>query len=209
MDDPLAPPVRDTPPGAKDPGPAAQSGPGSTTTPPRKRGAVKADQQLKLDLKEIEDKLGNLLELPAVPMAATGDHWPAQHIETHAHPLAKAIAQACKDNPQLRQKLLQFLRVSDNANLLIASFSYTVPVLLYYGVLPVPPIVKAQLQVPDRNAPGVRSPSIAEQLRNQAEGAVRVEDELRSRGGQAHPPPATNEPAPAGQPPAPQPTPVP
>jgi hypothetical protein len=193
MDDPLAPPPRDTPPSPKDPADAPPAPAGSTA--PR-RGRKAGDAQLKLDLKEIEEKLGNLLELPGIPMAAAGDVWPAQHIERHAHPLAKAIANACKDNPQLRAKLLQLLRVSDNASLAVAVFSYLVPILLYYGLLPVPPIVRAQLQVPDRNEPGVRSPSIAEQLREQA---------LRSQHGeQADPPPATNEPPPPGQPPPPR-----
>ena len=130
-------------------------------------------------------------------MVATGDIWPAQHIEAQAAPLAKAIANACKDNVQLRNRLLQFLRVSDNANLGIAIFSYLVPILLYYGILPAPPMVRAQLGVPDRA--DVRGPTLAQQM----------EDAVRSQNATAPPPPATNEPAPAGQPPPPQPAPVP
>lgn len=198
MDNPLNEPtsVRDTPPGAKDSGADDAAAPES----PRKRGprgTGKADAQLKLDLKEIEEKLSRLLELPAVPMVATGDIWPAQHIEAQAAPLAKAIANACKDNVQLRNRLLQFLRVSDNANLGIAIFSYLVPILLYYGILPAPPMVRAQLGVPDRQE--ARGPTLAQQM----------EDAIRSQNATAPPPPATNEPAPAGQPPAPQPAPVP
>jgi hypothetical protein len=196
MDNPLNEPttVRDTPPGAKA-DPAGTSSPAGSA--PKPKGRKAGDAQLKLDLKEIEEKLSRLLELPAVPMVATGDVWPAQHIEAQAAPLAKAIANACKDNPQLRAKLLQLLRVSDNANLGIAVFRCLAPILLYYGILPAPPLLRAQLGVPNRSE--ARGPTLAEQM----------EDAIRSQNAPPPPSPATNEPTPAGQPPAPQPAPLP
>lgn len=159
MDDPLAPPgPKDVPPGPREPAAAGEPA-------PKRRGRPKGDAQLKLDLKEIEDKLATLLETPAIPMAVAGDVWPAQHIEQRAKPLAKAISQACKDNPQLREKLLQYLRVGDSASLILAVGVFLVPILIYYGILPAPPIVKIQLQIPDRQAPGVRQASVPEQVR--------------------------------------------
>jgi hypothetical protein len=157
MDDPLSTVPKDTPPSPRDP---EQEQPGKA---PRKRNRKTGDQQLKLDLKEIEDKLSDLLQIPAVPMAAAGDVWPAQHIEQRSPALAKAIAHACKDNVQLREKLLQLLRVGDGASLLIAAVAYIAPVAMYYGVLPAPPILKVQLQVPDRAK--VRQASMMEQMR--------------------------------------------
>jgi hypothetical protein len=158
MDDPLAAGARDTPPSPRDPQEEPAGG-----KAPRKRNRKTGDQQLKLDLKEIEDKLSDLLQIPAVPMAAAGDVWPAQHIEGRSPALAKAIAHACKDNIQLREKLLQFLRVGDGAGLLIAAVAYAAPVAMYYGVVPAPPILKMQLQVPNRAE--VRQPSMMEQMR--------------------------------------------
>jgi hypothetical protein len=165
MDDPLAgtpPPPRDTPPSPHDPAEQGQP-PKEPRKRVRNRGKTAADTQLKLDLKEIESKLSDLLQIPAVPMAAAGDVWPAQHIEARSPALAKAIAHTCKENIQLREKLLQLLRVGDGASLLIAALTYAAPVAMYYGIVPAPPILKAQLQVPDRAR--VRQASMMEQMR--------------------------------------------
>lgn len=192
MDDPLAAaPPRDTPPSPSRDGENGQSKgrePGdAASAEPKRRGRKPGDAQLKLDLKEIEEKLGNLLELPAVPMAAAGDVWPAQHIEARAHPLAKAIAQSCKDNPQLREKLLQLLRVGDGAGLVLAALAYAAPVALYYGLLPVPPLVKHQFQIPDRAE--AREPSIVEQMRAQERAQqIRQEQIASQRARQAEDP---------------------
>ena len=208
MDDPLAatpPGPKDTPPSPRDPKdtPAAET--------PRKRNRKTGDAQLKLDLKEIEEKLAVLLETPGVPMAAAGDVWPAQHIEHRAAPLAKAIATACKDNPQLREKLLQLLRVGEGASLLIAAVAYIAPVAMYYGLVPAPPILKMQLQIPDRNT--VRQASVMEQMRAYeqqmaAEDAQRAAQTVPSDDGPPHDPenprstPRAHDTAQASPPPA-------
>lgn len=183
MDDPLAAeqPRRDTPPSS----PGA-SGSGSTESAgaaePKRRGPRKQDAQLKLDLKEIEEKLTGLLQAPAIPMDAAGDTWPARHIENRAPALAHAVAEAARNNTQLRERLLKFLRVQDNGTLLVASLAYALPVLLYYGVLPIPPPIRAQIPVPPREQ--AREPSIVDRMREEEERMER----LRSQRGPAQDP---------------------
>ena len=76
MDDPLAAeqPRRDTPPQSS----AENSGSGTAAAAgaaePKRRGSRKQDAQLKLDLKEIEEKLTELLKTPAIPMDAAGEN---------------------------------------------------------------------------------------------------------------------------------------
>jgi hypothetical protein len=190
MDDPLAgtpPPPRDTPPSPHDPAEQGQA-PKEPRKRVRNRGKTAADAQLKLDLKEIESKLSDLLQIPAVPMAAAGDVWPAQHIEARSPALAKAIAHACKENVQLREKLLQLLRVGDGASLLIAALAYAAPVAMYYGIVPAPPILKAQLQVPDRAT--VRQASMMEQMRayEQQQREEEAQQDVQSDDAQAYDP---------------------
>lgn len=190
MDDPLAPPrPRDTPPqtdAAGNPPPAA------STASKRKR--TSPDTQLKSELKEIEDALTAILEIPGLPMAAAGDTWPAQHVEAHAGKLAKAIAQSLKDNPKLRARILTYVRMGENAGLAVAGGTYLIPILIYYGIIPVPPPAKAALNIPDRDQ--ARGESIFDQMRAQAE--------YDARNGQTGSPSPTNEPAPPGQPPPPR-----
>lgn len=182
MDDPLAAeqPRRDTPPSSQ--GAGEPTGKAGTAAEPKRRGPRKQDAQLKLDLKEIEDKLSELLKTPAIPMDAAGDTWPARHIENRAPALAHAVAEAARNNTQLRERLLKFLRVQDNGTLLVASLTYALPVLLYYGVLPIPPPIRAQIPVPPREQ--AREPSIVERMRDEEERIER----LRSQRGQAQDP---------------------
>lgn len=196
MDDPLASSrPRDTPPQPRDPDAAGNPPPAASTTPP-KRKRTSPDVQLKSELKEIEDALTALLEIPGLPMAAAGDTWPAQHVEAHAGKLAKAIAQSLKDNPKLRARILTYLRMGENAGLAVAGGTYLIPILIYYGLIPVPPSAKAVVNIPDRDQ--ARGESIFDQMRA----------EYDARNGQTGSPPPTNEPAPPGQPAPPRPTPA-
>jgi hypothetical protein len=214
MDDPLAAaPPRDTPP-SRD-GESSQSmGREPGNAPPaekQRRGRKPGDAQLKADLKEIEEKLTQLLTLPSVPMDAAGDDWPARHIEDRAPALAHAITETARNNIQLREKLLQLLRVGDGAGLVIAAFAYAAPVALYYGVIPVPPPIRAQLPVPRREE--ARGESIIDKMRAEEErlkmqNIQRVRDEYDGDHGRTpkDSPPAPAEPAAApfaaGTPPA-------
>jgi hypothetical protein len=198
MDDPLAQPgPRDTPPQPRDLGDAAGNPPPAPSTPP-KRKRISPDAQLKSELKEIEDALTALLEIPGLPMAATGDTWAAQHVEAHAGKFAKAIAQSLKDNPKLRARILTYLRMGENAGLAVAAGTYLIPILIYYGIIPIPPPAKAVLNIPDRDH--ARGESIFDQMRAQAE--------YDQHNGQTGSPPPTNEPPPPGQPPTPRATPA-
>jgi hypothetical protein len=208
MDDPLATaPPRDTPPKSSGDD-AGSGGPGQAppTEPKKRRGRVPGDAQLKADLKEIEVKLTQLLQMPAIPMDAAGDDWPARHIEQRAPALAHAIAETARNNIQLREKLLQLLRVGDGAGLVIAALAYAAPVALYYGVIPVPPPIRAQLPVPRREE--ARGESIIDKMRAE-EARIARQDGIRSQQrarATEDSPPAENEPAAtpsaAGPPPA-------
>jgi hypothetical protein len=205
MDDPLAAeqPRRDTPPQPS--GDAGSGTPAGAAAEPKRRGPRKQDAQLKLDLKEIEEKLTELLKAPAIPMDVAGDTWPARHVENRAPALAHAVAEAARNNTQLRERLLKFLRVQDNGTLLVASLAYALPVLLYYGVLPIPPPIRAQIPVPPREQ--AREASIVDHMReeeerlasrrgpaqdsNGAQGAPRTEDwQSTAPQAQARTPPA-------------------
>jgi hypothetical protein len=134
---------------------------------PASSGAV-----LNRELRELEDQLTAILVSPAVPMHMAGDHWPGDHIESRGGPLAHQVVELARRNPAFRAQLQRALSTSENAQLVFAAAAYLLPVLIYYGFIPVPPPVKAQLQVPDRweargEASGVPAPAAA---------AVRSED---------------------------------
>jgi hypothetical protein len=197
MDDPLAAPPRDTPP--------QPSGDGSGSpeqAPPaeKRRGRKAGDVQLKADLKEIEEKLTQLLTLPSVPMDAAGDDWPARHTEDRAPAFAHAIAETARNNVQLRETLLRWMRMGDGAGLAVAGLAYALPTLIYYEILPIPHPVRAQIPVPRRAE--ARKPSIIDKMREEEE---RLASTRRARTTE-DPPPAENEPAAApfasGAPPA-------
>lgn len=134
---------KDTPPGV------AAAEPTKRTR--RSRGPNKASEVA--ELKEIEDKLAQVLGAPALAMHMAGETWPANHIETRALPLAHQITLKAKENAEFRKRLLSILRSTDGAQLLVAAVMYLIPVLIYYGFVPVPPALKAQLGVPDRVGP--------------------------------------------------------
>jgi hypothetical protein len=131
-----------------------------------------ARASVRTEAREIEQKLASLLGRPAFPMRLAGDEWPAEHIESNAPGLASAVARRCEEDARLREQMLRLLRVGDNAGLVMAAVMYLVPVLLYYGVVPAPPVLTAQLGVPNRA--DVRGVSITEQMRAEAENAERV-----------------------------------
>jgi hypothetical protein len=164
MDDPLS---TDLP-----PNPRATPEPEVGRKAPKAPKATKAAAGINAELKEIETKLAALLGRPAIPMHLAGDEWPATHVEENAAPLAKQIAQAARDNARLREQLLKLLRVGDGAGLVFAALAYLVPVLLYYGVVPAPPLVRSQLGVPERAA--VRGRSLGDIARAEREHAERL-----------------------------------
>lgn len=123
----------------------AKAGAGSASSRPA-AGAV-----LNRELRELEDALNAILVTPAVPMHMAGDHWPAEHLEQRAGPLAHQVVELARRNPAFRAQLQRALSTSENAQLAFAAAAYLVPVLIYFGLIPVPDPVRVQLQVPDRH----------------------------------------------------------
>lgn len=125
---------------------AARAGGDAKPRRPRKPRAA----NVAAELKELEEKLSNVLTAPAIPMAMAGDGWAANHVSERAHPLAVQIVNLARENDAFRARLLVLMRTSDQAQIVFAAGAYLIPLLAYYGVLPLPPVVRAQLGVPDR-----------------------------------------------------------
>jgi hypothetical protein len=134
-----------------------------------------ASAKVAAECREIEQKLAALLARPAIPMHLAGDQWPAAHVEANAPGLATAVANAARENANLRAQLLRLLKVGDGAGLVLAVIAYLAPILIYYGVIPAPPMVRQQLGVPVRAE--VRGQSIAEMMRQEAEQHAQREAE--------------------------------
>ena len=166
MDDPLS---SDTPPNrAGTPPPDT----GRERAPAKPKGTSKANAQAKAEAKEIEQKLSALIIRPAIPMHAIGDEWPAQHLEATGPAFAKALARKAEENANLRAQLLRLLRVGDDAGLVISGLLCAVPILAYYEVLPVPPLVRSQLGVPRRAE--ARGTSVMDVMRDERAEAERL-----------------------------------
>lgn len=111
------------------------------------RAATKSQSS---QIRQLEDRLTQLLSMPALPMAMVGDAWPAEHVAKKAPPLAHQIVEAAKERPALLSRLLSLLEASGPAELLIAAGMYLIPLLIYYGVIPGGPILRSQFNIPDR-----------------------------------------------------------
>lgn len=105
---------------------------------------------LNAELKKLEGQLEALLVAPAVPMHMAGDEWAAAHVEGRGPELAHQVVELARRNVAFRLQLQKLLAVNESAQLGLAAASYLLPLLIYYGLLPTPPIVKDQLKVPDR-----------------------------------------------------------
>jgi hypothetical protein len=164
--------------------------------PPPKDGP---NQTIKKECREIQTKLTALLARPAIPMHLAGDAWPAAHIEQNSPGLAHAIALACETNAALRAQLNRLLTIGDGASLVFAAAAYLAPVLIYYGIIPAPPMVRVQLGVPTRAE--ARGESIADTMR-------KMQDQARAPQQYPVPDPDGSYPDPT-QAPAPGPVPAP
>jgi hypothetical protein len=111
-----------------------------------------AGAALNAEVRKIEEAVTAILVAPAVPMHMSGDDWPADHVEARGPELSKQIGALARRNAAFRAQLQKLLSTSENGQLAFAAAAYLVPVLIYYGVIPVPVMVKNQLEVPDRGA---------------------------------------------------------
>jgi hypothetical protein len=114
--------------------------------------APTAGAALNAEVRKLQEQLTALLVSPAVPMHMAEDHWPADHIENRAPELAHQIAELARRNAAFRAQLQRLLAASEGGQLFFAAAAYLLPVLIYYGLVPAPPMLKEQLQVPDRGA---------------------------------------------------------
>lgn len=218
--------MSDAPPGAVDAPPAGAAPPPPADKPPgsakkqqpsgaakRRAAKLKGTAQaakvtgaaLTAELKVLEEKLSALLVAPSVPMHMAGDHWPGEHIEQRSPELAKQIVAVARRNPAFRAQLQKALSAGDGAQLAFAAAAYLGPVLIYYGLVPVPPQVRVQLEVPTRaEAREVPVEPMGGETAFQRVSRQEAEA-LRSRGGapQAGQEPFTEQPpGTAGAPPA-------
>jgi hypothetical protein len=102
--------------------------------------------------KAIEQALGELLAMPAVPFAMAGDDFCAAHFASAGPQFAARLAQTSERHPALRRILERVLEGESVAVLLIGLTSYMLPPLLHHGLIPTPPGVAEMFGVPARAA---------------------------------------------------------
>lgn len=110
---------------------------------PSSAGKTAAEDQ------KIQEVLGQLLFLPAVPMGVMGHPWPAEHMSQTAPEFAKTLTEQSRTNPGLRKVLLSFAEGGAVAILLTAGMQYTLPVILYFLTGPAHP-ARAMFGIPPR-----------------------------------------------------------
>jgi len=125
-DAPEPPPVSGTP-----PPPNGDTPPTGTTSP--RRGRIN-----KRDTVRIEEAFKDILCAPAVPAAAFGDEWLADHFEESGEVFANKIAVVSERHPHMRAKLLEVMEGESILVLGAVAFAYLVPPLAHFGLLPGP-----------------------------------------------------------------------
>lgn len=136
-----APPAEPAGSGDKPPTPPAAE------QPKRKRTRTSKKERTR----QLENALAEILTLPAVPAAMTGDQWLYEHFSTQGPETAAKLAAASENNQTLRRILEQLTQGEGYATLVMAGMAYLLPPLLYFGVVPVPAL-KSVFSVPERGA---------------------------------------------------------
>lgn len=113
---------------------------------PKKRTAKKQPAPTKIDMRELEHGLVDLLRSPAFLAAAKGDEWAAMHFTNQAPNVARNLVTCAEHNPWLREKLVTLMvgegplvNVMLFASLGVSIFSYAVPPIVWYfnpGIIP-------------------------------------------------------------------------
>lgn len=114
-----------------------------------------------VDLRALEEMLADALKAPAVPAAAFGDEWAAQHFTTWGPALARNLVTASETNPWLRRKLenaanggdmmMQFVSLIGVGGAVVM---YALPPLVYWLNVPIPDKGREMLQIPERRTNG-------------------------------------------------------
>jgi hypothetical protein len=113
--------------------------------PRRSRAPKKPPPPKQTDLRELEAMIAEALKSPAVPCAAFGDEWAAEHFTTQGPYLAGNLVRASQYNPWLRRKLESAASGGDMMMQLVAIVGvagavglYIVPPFVYWLNLPLP-----------------------------------------------------------------------
>jgi len=108
--------------------------------PPRKRrqqgGASKRRQKVAKELGQIESAFTELLTFPAMPAAAAGDAWLADHFTERGPALASRLVAECERNERLRETCLKLIQGQSILLLGFEGFMYGAPVLMHFGIMP-------------------------------------------------------------------------
>lgn len=120
-----------------------------------------------VDLKLIEKELEQALKAPAAIFMVMGEEWPAQHVDICAPGVARNLVLAAEHNPWLRRQLEEIAtgqaamgKIISITSLAGSTFIYVVPLLVYFGLLPVPQRARAMLgDIPYRNHPRQDAPA--------------------------------------------------
>lgn len=97
----------------------------------RPRGSGTVDQRL-------TDGFTELLESLAVPFAIAGDFHCAGHITNGAEPLAKSWVALSKQNKTVRRFMEKLTEGSAWGGVVMATASFTIPILSHHGIWPWP-----------------------------------------------------------------------
>lgn len=122
------PGAKNKPKGAAEPPPVSTAPPPSNgDTPPAASEAPKRGRINKKDTAKIEAALKDILCAPAVPAAAFGDEWMADHFEQSGEVFANKLAVVSERHPHLRAKLLEAMAGESILVLGAVAFAYVVP----------------------------------------------------------------------------------
>lgn len=136
MAEPKAPPKQSKPKPAK-PGGRKQPPPEADKAPRKQQsGAAKARARKTKDVEAIREGFTKMLTMPALPAALAGDEWAADHFASQGPQLAEQLAAECERSDQLRSAALKLIQGQSVLVLGSAIFSYAVPPLMHYGVIP-------------------------------------------------------------------------
>lgn len=108
---------------------AAGKPPPKVTEPPKRAGrATRADR--------LQDSLAELLALPSLAYAATGDTWAASHVAERAPIMAEAWVELGKENPAVMRVLQKITTTSAWGGVIMATGGTLLPLAIHHNLLP-------------------------------------------------------------------------
>ena len=116
--------------------------------PPRKRPV--ATSKGVATTQEIEDAFAEILALPAIPFAISGDDFCANHFTVASRDFASKIAAQSEKNATLRKWCERLVDGESLAVLLFAAMSYALPPMIHHNIVPGADGMRAIFGVPER-----------------------------------------------------------